>query len=134
MWFFSDHSKIKKGGSHLHCYVSFSAPRTLNFVSSLILQEGPARERKIIKLCEYAVRNPIRVPKVIVFNLILSSFFMTGHAFLTGIFFFKKKGNLGVTNTCRVFCIDCQVPWTKDLQRIAIRAHQIHYDYHGDIQ
>ena len=29
------------------------------------LQDGPPNERKIVKLCEYAAKNPFRIPKVV---------------------------------------------------------------------
>lgn len=33
-------------------------------VSGEYLQDGPSSERKIIRLCEYASKNPVRIPKV----------------------------------------------------------------------
>ena len=31
----------------------------------VLLQDGPTNERKIVKLCEYAAKNPFRIPKVL---------------------------------------------------------------------
>lgn len=31
----------------------------------MVCQDCPPNDRKIVKLCEYAARNPIRIPKVI---------------------------------------------------------------------
>lgn len=30
-----------------------------------VMQDGPLNERKIVKLCEYAAKNPFRIPKVV---------------------------------------------------------------------
>lgn len=38
------------------------------------MQDSPPNERKIIKLCEYAAKNPIRIPKVV-----LQSFYITSN-------------------------------------------------------
>lgn len=31
---------------------------------TLLMQDGSANDRKIAKLCEYAAKNPFRIPKV----------------------------------------------------------------------
>ncbi|GLT77771.1 hypothetical protein SLA2020_493290 [Shorea laevis] len=33
-------------------------------ISLFLLQDGPTSERKIVKLCEYAAKNPFRIPKI----------------------------------------------------------------------
>ncbi|KAH0992488.1 hypothetical protein GBA52_003971 [Prunus armeniaca] len=36
----------------------------LKLIVSTIVQDGPPNERKIVKLCEYAAKNPFRIPKI----------------------------------------------------------------------
>jgi hypothetical protein len=38
---------------------------------NVLLQDGPTSERKIVKLCEYAAKNPFRIPKVLIDSIIL---------------------------------------------------------------
>lgn len=41
--------------------IFLAVSRIMNF----ILQDGLPNERKIVKLCEYAAKNPFRIPKVV---------------------------------------------------------------------
>lgn len=51
--------------------VSWWAAKSFNFSFHSILQEGHPNERKIVKLCEYAAKNPFRIPKVVAFWILM---------------------------------------------------------------
>jgi len=45
------------------CGISGQVYRCLLCLHGLLLQDGAPNERKIVKLCEYAAKNPLRIPK-----------------------------------------------------------------------
>lgn len=44
---------------------SSSLVRMWRLTFRFIMQKDPPNERKIVKLCEYAAKNPVRIPKVV---------------------------------------------------------------------
>ena len=40
------------------------------------MQDSPSNERKVVKLCEYAAKNPFRIPKVLNFPICYTCIWM----------------------------------------------------------